>query len=365
LPEEIKRFDERDTVFAREDLHHGMVEYDEYYRLHAELKEKDDFFRSLPGMGSGFPEIDGGLFFAPSQVMYKLGFPDVVDGKPIGKQHKLSPERAKLKVSTFAKRLGADLVGMSKLNQAFVYSHRGRKKYTEDPYGQPITLNHKYAISLGFKMNLDLVRTGPRHGSVAETGLVYLLSSMVAVTLADYIRRMGYSARAHHFRNYQVLSVPLAVDGGLGELGRCGFLINKKYGNCLRLATVTTDLPLECDSPVDIGVDDFCEMCKICSEVCPSGAIPMGDKVVSNGVKKWQLDAVKCVTYWNKVGTDCGMCIGSCPWSEPDVWYHRLSADMAGKSHFARLLLLWLYPVVYGKYKPKPLPEWLDRKNAG
>ncbi|MBT3233612.1 MAG: hypothetical protein HN356_12475, partial [Calditrichaeota bacterium] len=142
MPEEIKRFDERDTVFAREDLHHGMVEYDEYYRLHAELKEKDDYFRSLPGMGSGFPEIDGGLFFAPSQIMYKLGFPDVVDGIPIRKQHKLSPERAKLKVSTFAKRLGADLVGMSKLNQAFVYSHRGRKKYTEDPYGQPINLNH-------------------------------------------------------------------------------------------------------------------------------------------------------------------------------------------------------------------------------
>lgn len=358
----IQRFDERDNVFSRRDLKPGKSEYKEYYRLHPDWQEADDHFRSLPGLGAGIPDADMSMFSAHSWLMTNIGSPGIVDGKSAVKRVKISPEKATLKLKTFARRLGADLVGISLMNQAFAYSHRGRVFYPEEPYGSRIKVPHRFAISLGFMENPELIMTSPYHGEMMETGRVYNLSAVAAVVLAQYIRMLGYPARAHHFRNYQVLPVPLAVAAGLGELGRCGFLLTKQYGNCLRLSTVTADLPLECDKPVDIGVDDFCSMCRLCAEACPSDSIPLGDKTEVRGAYKWQMDAVSCITYWQKMGTDCGICIASCPWTQPDSWYHRIASDWASKSHLARMLLLWLYPVLYGKYRPRPLPEWLDPK---
>jgi hypothetical protein len=36
---------------------------------------------------------------------------------------------------------------------------------------------------------------------------------------------MGNRAAAHHSRHYDLNMVPLAIDAGLGELGRFGYLI--------------------------------------------------------------------------------------------------------------------------------------------
>ena len=126
---------------------------------------------------------------------------------------------------------------------------------------------------------------------------------------------MGYSAHAHYDANYLLQCVPVAVDSGMGELSRAGFLITKEFGLALRLAVVTTNMDLDHDKPVDIGVQSFCDTCKICAEACPIGAIPDGDKVVVNGTRRWKLDAEKCYRYWHTVGTDCGLCMASCPWS--------------------------------------------------
>ncbi len=336
-----------------------MRQFDEYYGLHPELKEIDDYIRSLPGPGSSMHEADQAMFFSPAKLMYRLGAPDVVEGKPAEKTVKITPERAAEKIKNYAGWLGADLVNFSEMHPAYAYSRHGRIKYESEPWGKPVEISHKYAISLGFAMDPKRIYTGPRYSEMIETGSVYLKSAVISVVLADYIRSLGYPARAHHFRNYQVLPVPLAVEAGMGELARCGFLLTKEFGNCLRLATVTTDLPAACDRPIDIGVQDFCEMCRLCAEACPSGAIPKGGKTPVRGVDKWQLDAVKCISFWNKIGTDCGMCIGSCPWTQPDSWYHNLGSSLAAKSHWARVLLLWVYPVLFGKYRAEGTPGWL------
>ena len=251
-------------------------------------------------------------------------------------------------------------MGISELKEEYIFSHRGRLVYPEEPYGSRIELTQRFATSLGFREDLDLVRCGPKAPEYLASMLTYMKSAETAVVLAGYIRSLGYPARAHHYRNYQVLPVPIAIDGGLGELARCGFLLTKGHGNCLRLSTVTTDLPLECDKPVDIGVQDFCARCKLCAESCPSQAIPPGDKVLTRGVLKWTIDPVKCFDFWHKAGTDCGMCIGSCPWSEPVNLLHKTSAELASRSKIARILLLWAYPLIYGKYSPHPPPDWFE-----
>ena len=358
----MQRFDERNNVFARRDLVPGSEEYDEFYERHPEWREIDDEIRSRRELGTYMSRADMGLYEAPAWLMRRLGAPDCVDGTPAPKQVALTPERATLKIKTLARRLGADLVGVSLMNPAYAYSHRGRSTYPQEPWGSPIEVGHKYSISMGFREDVQMIRTAPQSAELVETALIYYRSAAAAVILAEYIRSLGYPARAHHFRNYQVLSVPLAVDAGLGELGRCGFLLTIEMGNCLRLSTVTTDLPLICDEPVDIGIQDFCNRCKLCAEACPSEAIPSGDKVEVRGVLKWQINDVTCYKYWTKVGTDCGMCIASCPWSQPDNWMHRTAASWASKSQLARIILLWLYPILYGKYKPRQLPDWLDPK---
>lgn len=364
MDKQFRKFDERDNVFAREELVPDTPEFREFYERHPDWLENDNYFRSLPGFGSQMQRADLCMFDAPAWLMRHIGSPSMVEGKPVAEPVKLSAERFTEKLKAYALLLGADLIGISKVNQAHVYSHRGRKIYADDPYGAPITLNHRFAVSLGFREDVDLVQTGPYPSETIETGRVYLKSAVVSVVLAHYIRSLGYPARAHHFRNYQILSVPPAVDAGLGELGRCGFLVTKEFGNCLRLATVTTDLPLECDREIDIGIQDFCEMCKLCADACPSGAISKVDMVKVRGFRKWQIDDVKCITYWNKIGTDCGMCIGSCPWSLPSRWWHRISAEVASRSHPARVILLWLYPLIFGKYKPKPMPDWLETRGS-
>jgi len=359
-----QQFDERDTVFARENLVPGSPEFEGYYQAHPEVLEIDRQIRSLPGEGASMHAADYRMFQSSATLMRKIGTPDMVDGEPSKKRIDLPTPKITAKIKAYAKLLGADLVGISRLDQAFIYSHRGRKIYPEEPYGKKIDLNHRFAITLAFREDPKIVRTAPYPSEMIETGAVYLRSAVVSVVLAEYIRSLGHPARAHHFRNYQVLPVPLAVEAGLGELGRCGFLITKEFGNCLRLSTVTTDLGLECDKPVDIGIQDFCEMCKLCADVCPSGAIPDGGMTTVRGFERWKLDEVKCINYWNKIGSDCGMCIGSCPWSLPDKWWHRISSELASKSHLARVILLKLYPIVFGKYKPLPMPDWMEPRKG-
>jgi epoxyqueuosine reductase QueG len=152
----------------------------------------------------------------------------------------------------------------------------------------------------------------------------------------------------------------MAVDCGLGELSRAGYLLTKEFGLGLRLAIVTTDMPLTHDKPVDIAAQSFCETCKICAEECPIGAIPMGGKVEYNGVKKWKLDEEKCYRYWHAVGTDCGLCMMSCPWTKPSTLFHRTMSELASVKGPHQTLMTQAQKLFYGKFKGVPRPAFID-----
>ena len=47
--------------------------------------------------------------------------------------------------------------------------------------------------------------------------LAYSNSGFIAVILADYIRRLGYPARAHYSSNYQIVLPPVLPLGWLGR----------------------------------------------------------------------------------------------------------------------------------------------------
>jgi ferredoxin len=304
------------------------------------------------------------MFNAQFSFLDDLGLECMVDGKPASVKQMLDPQPASCKVKASALLYGADLVRIGPLKQEWTYSHAGCTIGNREGYpawGSPIDLSHhSQAIAMGFRMDLDMLSNAPYFPTLLATAQAYALSAWTAVRLARYIRMMGYSARAHHFSNYQLLAVPVAVDCGLGELSRAGYLLTKEFGLGVRLSIVTTDMPLEHDLPVDIGVQSFCEQCHICAVECPSGAIPSGDKTIHNGVKKWKLDEEKCYSYWHVNGTDCGICMAVCPWTKPPTPFHRFTAKIASVKGPHQGWLAWAERAVYGKHKPKPFPDYLQ-----
>jgi reductive dehalogenase len=378
---ELTRFDERDTVFARERLVPGSPEERAYHAAHPELVEIDRriarFIQAVDRPEESGSQIDAAFYKATFDPIAGLALPDVVDGELASTSVEADPAWMTARIKKVARLLGADDVRIGPLNRAWVYSHRGTppffagyqprlphfegipESYNDLKWGDPIDIDHQYAISMAFAQDFDLLRTGGTSFSEFEIGRVYALSALVAVQLSSYIRALGWPARAHHMRNYGVAVVPVAVDAGLGELGRCGYLMHPRLGANLRLACVTTDLPLALDPPVDLGVQDFCSKCLKCATTCPSGAIPKGDKVIVRGVRKWQIDPVKCLLYWGRLGSACAICQTICPWSKPPTLPHRLVAPIAFNVPFARRFLVWADDLIYGaEFRPAPPPAW-------
>jgi reductive dehalogenase len=358
---ERDRFDERDNVQARNTLRPGTADYDEFYRRHAEWQAKDDAIRALPGMGFVGSPLDLPLLGTQYEFLARLGMADRVDGPVNPERQELSPERAAAKVKGFARHLGADLVRIGPLNPAYVYTNVGKTWHDAAGFfGQPIEVAHEHAISVAVGINPKMIATGPVLPEVVEIMRVYVRLATIATTLAEYIRALGYPARANVMPNYQVLCVPIAIDAGMGELGRHGLMITPELGSALKLAIITTDLPLAYDPPRDVGVKEFCEDCMICAETCPSGAIGRGEQKVVRGVEKWTINPEACFSVWNDTGTDCGVCVASCPWTNPRTRFHRLMVRIATRKHKAGWWMSRGDKVFYGRFKPGPRPAWFD-----
>jgi len=157
---------------------------------------------------------------------------------------------------------------------------------------------------------------------------------LVAETMANYIRRLGWDASAQYgpsfVNKYSVLMPPLLLRAGIGEVSRAGIILNPYLGLGYKAAAVLTNMPIVPDKPVDFGLQRFCQDCKICAENCPSRAISTGDKVMYNGYETWKLDTRRCASFnfTNKTGTMCNRCVKSCPWTYPPTWPHNLVRRM-------------------------------------
>ena len=242
-------------------------------------------------------------------------------------------------VKKAARYFGADLVGVCRLYQRFVYSHTYDSTVTEDMRAsegaaadstpQEIPEEFQYAVVMGFEMEYDLMKYFPTYVADAATGMGYSRMTIANAHLAAFIRGLG-SKTIDCSINDVALSVPLAMLAGLGDIGRNGVLITPQFGPRLRLSKVLTDLPLVADAPIDFGVTEFCEACMKCAQMCPSQAIPSGERTtepnnVSNvaGELKWPIDAVKCRIHWARAAKSCTTCIACCPYNKPDTLFHR------------------------------------------
>jgi reductive dehalogenase len=269
-----------------------------------------------------------------------------------------SPAENSADVKRAARFLGADLVGICDYDERWVYTHNySRRDQRDKPLDLPDDLPH--VIVIANEMDHDTIKTVPSALSGAATGQGYSKDIIAVLSLAQYIRNLGYRAIAS--LNDTAISIPLAIQAGLGEYGRHGLLITPEFGPRVRIARVFTDLPLTADKPHHFGVCEFCEICRRCSNACPVKAIPddaPSTRVhsISNitGVRKWTVNAEKCFKFWTNQGTDCSICIRVCPYNKDfSRWYFRLWRRLAGTP--LRDIMLWLdHRLGFG-----------DRQNAG
>lgn len=278
-----------------------------------------------------------------------------------------NPDPADLteKVKQMALFLGANRVGIAELNRKWVYEETCRNIYdagppqtkrivfkeVEEPEETETELiipeSVRYAIVMVIDLNRLLTQVGPASLSTSiATNMAYARMGITDIAMAEAIRMMGYNAIP--CKNSTTLSVPLAIDAGLGQLGRNGLLITPDYGPAVRIGKVLTDMPLVPDGPVDFGVTEFCETCKKCAERCPAGAISKGDRTYeppsetgNPGALKWYVDGKRCLRYWIASGASCASCQAVCPFTKGSFWGHKVIRGFI--KHAPSLNPLWVF----------------------
>lgn len=253
-------------------------------------------------------------------------------------------EEASLAIKHASLFYGASLVGIAELNPDWLYSEiyapteddkertipiirdTDRFEKTDDAYYIPASMNR--VIALAFEEDYYGIANSPGRLASAAVGNGYSRMAITAFFLAEFIRALGY--RALPAGNQIGLSIPIAIDAGLGEIGRNGLLLTPKFGPRVRLAKVITDMPLIPDKPIVFGVREFCEVCKLCADQCPSKAISFGERTwkgesASNnpGVLKWYVKGENCYDF---NGFSCSNCKRVCPFNKPNnSWLHKMT----------------------------------------
>ena len=367
--DEVKPHDERDVVFARNrSLPPGSELYRRYYEMHPELEARDADRRKKGGPVGRPGSIDRGYRPNVSMIATTFALPAMLGphakAQPVSTNspHVLDPARASEIVKKFALHLGASQVGVCRVNPKWGYSHRGEIFYDNwEDWGKELPEVPPFAVVIATEMDPHNVGAGPHTPAVVESGVNYAKGAYITTILAGWFAQMGYRASADHSRHYDTCVVPLAIDAGLGEMGRLGYLITSRTGPRARLFAVLTDMPLQTDKPVDLGAEAFCTVCKKCATSCPSRSIPRGRQTVHNGIEKWKMDEMSCFDYWGQIGTDCSICMGICPYSRPNRSIHKVVRWMIARSLLAKKILPHIDNFVYGqRWRSRRPAQWID-----
>jgi len=318
----LRRYDQRNLIFNR-------VWNDPGWKGYARTEE-EAALRNMAEGKPGYTRIDYALSEASWTVhdvwteafswerLERPGGPSLAGDRWYRDRYEIEdPGEATLRVKKAAGFYGADLVGVAELDPRWIYANR-----REDLEPIVVPEGVRYAVVMAIAMDELGIATSPEAPAAAATGLGYSKMAFAASSLAEFIRNLGY--RAIPAGNGTGLSVPMAIDAGLGQLGRNGLLITPEYGPRVRLCKVLTDFPLVPDKPVDFGVTEFCTGCRLCAEACEVDAIskeeePSWEPACSSnnpGSLKWYVDTEECYGYWCDNGTDCSTCISVCPFND-------------------------------------------------
>jgi len=303
-------------------------------------------------------------------------FTDVLRRAPSGE---INPKRTRVDdpkkmsehITRVAKYFGADIVGIGKSHPALLYAggtlrDTGFIVDAEDgPHETPIELCRKYpyVITTPVAWDYELGRAHRHHIGDAAYDTTLMQTVLVLTAVEYYIRELGYTA----IRG-KVNPQAAALAGGVGELGRNGLVISEKFGARVHMSdAILTDLPLEPNPTLDLGVQDFCKVCRKCAETCPTNSISFEPaKQIFNGVEKYKIKWETCYKLRPLVAEHwqiCLTCSTVCPYTKPNTWWRTLAVQTLRKTpRPMRSLtvkgLKWLDDTFWGKV-PNKRVRWL------
>jgi reductive dehalogenase len=237
-------------------------------------------------------------------------------------------------IKRVARHLGADLVGIAAANPAFMYAAGSRyvqdgeandayQKMTPDALAK----RFPYVIQATVAWDYDTLQAHRHHVGDMSYHSSSMRAAMVLKSLEGYIKELGYTA----IRG-AVNPQGAGLAAGLGELGRNGMMITEKYGARVHMPDpILTDMPLAPDKPIDIGVEDFCKICRKCANNCPTNSISFGPKVIYNGIEKYKINWLTCYKIRPFVAdhyASCLTCVAVCPFTKPDAWWRRAGGKL-------------------------------------
>ena len=245
-----------------------------------------------------------------------------------------TPEENSRMLRTAGRILGAADMGFVKLDERTKKLLWGKIKFENVEKGYAVPEENKFvlpdkdlwAICSVIPQSLWMQQFTERMSWASSNTMSYSRANIYGSRLSVFLRGLGYQSYGGDTESIGRL-VGFGVMSGMGEYGRAGILVSPQYGTNIRTVLVTiTDLPLAVTKPIDAGITKFCESCKKCGEMCPSGAISMADKPVwgggepwqAKGIEGWYMDAKKCYSFMLGGEPDCSRCQTVCPFTKYD-----------------------------------------------
>ena len=257
----------------------------------------DPFLKVMPKIGKGLQLATRG---------YKRELRNPAEEK------KVAPQEFWDEIIEKANTLGIDLIGFAPVDENLIF---------EKDQSTKIKSLYNNAIVLGMEMNYDAIETAPEAPAGLEALRIYAELGIATNNLADYLRSRGYGAIACHPLGGPILYPAMAVKANMGEIGKQGLLITKKFGPRQRLSLIATNAsPLPEITHDEYKISEYCDKCGTCIKMCPANAILEEPITHKNGTIS-RIDSNKCFEYfYEHVG--CSICIKVCPFHK--VGYNKL-----------------------------------------
>ncbi len=218
-------------------------------------------------------------------------------------------------LSAYFSDLGADKIGFADLSLAAAdLNHYYGDKWQDYPYAISLAINFPRAV-------IDELAIAPNHTYLRYYDALNAALDRLSLFGANHLAKLGYKAYpipasqrmgANHLLG--IFSHRLAARlAGLGWIGKSCCFITPDNGPAQRFATILTDAPLICATPLSRD----CGNCSACEQACPPKAI-LGQNWQPNQELSARLDVFACDNHLSQVRHSfgkriCGRCLAACP----------------------------------------------------
>jgi epoxyqueuosine reductase QueG len=228
-------------------------------------------------------------------------------------------------------KMGASLVGFAKVDGLYKKCELSTLA-TQDSEKEYFTISElPFGISIAIKIPKDIVKGISGGPTIDYYNTYYNLNNeldKLALYCEQYLTSKGYKAYAQtveRTKEYGIFQTimphkTVAVNAGIGWIGKSALLVTEEFGSAIRLTSVLTNAALTTSDKVK---EVPCLNCDVCTNACPAGAIS-GKVWEKDSDRDHIFDALKCrktarkiaAAAINKEITLCGKCIEACPYTK-------------------------------------------------